>query len=83
MVDPVVGASVVGGLFAGKDLINKVLGPSADYIGERGRDLVEKADENLGKILSAAARKLGPKINDQGSVESSHIARSMAGGSLL
>lgn len=56
----VVGAGVfgaVGGL-ATKELLVKLLGPTADYLGVGTRDLVQRNLENLGKIFKTAHDKL-------------------------
>jgi len=56
------------GLLASKDILNKLLGPTADYLGEDMRDLVKRSRENIGRILSAACRKLGHAMDQPGQV---------------
>lgn len=51
-----------------KDALEKLLGPTAEYIGERGRDLVRKADENLSRIVHSAMQRLGSRIDEPGQV---------------
>jgi len=67
-VDPntVIGAGLMA--LASKDMLGRILGPSADYVGGRIEGLVKKCDINLGRIFQYAVRKLGPKINDPGAV---------------
>lgn len=68
MVDPVtagVGALVYLG---SKDLLSKLLGPTAEYLGEKNKGLVEKCDINLDNIFKKANEKLGDKINEPGVV---------------
>ena len=55
-------------LLASKDLLNKVLGPTADYVGEEVKHLVERANVNLGTIFKSAERKLGSKVDSPGAV---------------
>lgn len=54
--------------YASKDLIKKVLGPSADYVGGEVKNLVAKANVNLSAVLANAAKKLGNRLNSSGSV---------------
>ncbi|MCK6685913.1 MAG: hypothetical protein L6R30_26255 [Thermoanaerobaculia bacterium] len=46
-----------------KDLLGKVLGPTADYAGGRIRDVVQAADENTRRILGIALRHLGSRAD--------------------
>lgn len=55
-------------IFSSKELLQKILGPSADYIGGEIKSLVEKCNINLNKIFSNAQRKIGNRINDNGQV---------------
>lgn len=59
MVDPGTGMIGLGIALGAKDLLGKVLGPTADYAGERTREVVKSADENVRRILAAALRRLG------------------------
>lgn len=54
--------------YLSKDGINKMLGPTADYLGESLRDFAQKRAENVGKIFSNAESKLGDKIEQPGQV---------------
>jgi len=51
-----------------KDLLLKVLGPSADHLGQELKGLTEKGTENLKRIFSKARHRLGSKPVDKGSV---------------
>ncbi len=75
MVDPnsiepntVVGAGLLA--LASKDTLNRLLGPTADYIGGEIRGLAEKCNINLGCIVRRAVKKLGRKIDEPGAVNS-------------
>lgn len=47
-----------GGILASKDILNKLLGPTADYFGLGTRNLVQKSVENLNRIFWAAFEKV-------------------------
>lgn len=55
-------------LLGGEQLIEKVLGPSFEYIGNNLMLLTEKMHLNLAKVFSNAENKLGPILNEGGSV---------------
>lgn len=55
-------------LFGAKDLIGKILGPSADYLGNETAGLTKKGVENVKRIFSYTTKLLGEKINDPGGV---------------
>ncbi len=62
-------ALVVGGVaIASKDLLVKLLGPTADYLGGELKLWTQKKAENLKHIFAAAERKLGDKIEEEGAV---------------
>lgn len=50
--------------YASKDVITKLLGPTADYLGDELAGLVDKCNINLGDIFKKSARKAGEKIDD-------------------
>ena len=54
--------------YAGKDVLAKLLGPTAEYLGEGLRDLVQKRAETVNKIFAAAVKKLGDRIAEPGTV---------------
>jgi len=68
MTDPntVLGAGLA--LVGSKDVLNRLLGPTADYVGEEVKNLVEKANNNLSAIFKNAIKKLGSKWDDPGTV---------------
>ncbi len=47
---------------ASKDILTKLLGPTAEYIGQGSRDLVEKSVKNLDRIFHVAYQKLGQRL---------------------
>lgn len=69
MLEPVtlgVGAAVTA--YLGKDGVNKILGPTAEYLGVAIKDFAQKRIENVGNIFGNAEKKLGEKINTPGQV---------------
>ncbi len=57
----------IGG-WATKELVGKILGPTADYLGDQVKGLTQKCDINIGKIFSWAAKKAGSRLEDKGAV---------------
>lgn len=55
-------------MIGGKDIIVKLLGPTADYLGNETKNLVEKSCENLKHIFTHATTLLGPQIESPGQV---------------
>lgn len=49
-------------------LAAKVLGPTADYIGEGIKDWTERGTGNLGRVFAKAGRKLGGRLDEPGGV---------------
>jgi len=54
--------------YCAKDLIIRVLGPTADYLGEGLKNLNSKIANNIQNICSRAKEKLGPEIENTNSV---------------
>ena len=54
--------------YLGKDGLQKLLGPTADYLGAGIRDFTQKRVENIGRIFQKADKKLGEKRETAGSV---------------
>lgn len=54
--------------YLGKDGLQKLLGPTAEYLGLGLRDLAQKRIENIGRIFKNAEKKLGDKIDQPGKV---------------
>ena len=65
MSDATPAASLSGAL---GDVIKKILGPTAEYLGDELKAYAQKRRENAGKIVLNAEKKLGNKINSPGQV---------------
>lgn len=68
MNDLVTTGLAAGGIIASRDLLNKLLGPSAEYLGEKAAGLVRKCDVNLNNIFRIAIQKIGKRIDEPGCV---------------
>lgn len=62
------GLEILGTGIGGRQLIEKILGPTADYIGVGLKGWTEKRVQNVSRIFSTASEKLGDKINSPGTV---------------
>ncbi|MFM8624599.1 MAG: hypothetical protein ACKOCZ_08840 [Betaproteobacteria bacterium] len=69
MTDPVttIGLGAVAA-YLGKDGLEKLLGPTADYLGEGLRDFTKRRAEAVGRIFGSAQDKLGAKAEAPGQV---------------
>lgn len=54
--------------FLGKDGLQKLLGPTADYLGQGLKDFTQRRAENIGRIFQSAQAKLGERIDSPGEV---------------
>jgi hypothetical protein len=61
---------VAGGLalLASKDVLGKLLGPTADYLGAEIKNVVQRRLENLNRVFLRALKMLGPKVEEPGAV---------------
>lgn len=54
--------------YLGKDGLQKLLGPTADYLGQGLLDFTQKRVQTIGQIFQKAASKLGEKLDTPGEV---------------
>ncbi len=54
--------------YLSKDGVAKILGPTADFLGDELKAFTKKRIENTGKIFSNAEKKLGDKLDRPGQV---------------
>lgn len=59
------GLTILGTALGGKDIIVKMLGPTADYLGEGMRDFTKKRIETMKEIFANALNKLGTKLDEE------------------
>lgn len=62
------GLTVLGGAIGLKELIVKVLGPTADYLGSGLKEFTERRAQNLQRIFESAGRLLGDQLEAPGTV---------------
>jgi hypothetical protein len=59
---------IAAGAWASRDLVAKLLGPTAEYVGAEAASFARKCNINLNDIFSRAARMLGSKLDEPGQV---------------
>jgi hypothetical protein len=62
------GLSILGGAIGGAKILEKILGPTSEYIGNNIKDWTEKKVNNVSNIFKNAEKKLSNKINEPGNV---------------
>jgi len=65
-MDPLMGMGLV--ILGSKDILNRLLGPSAGYLGGELKDIFQKCNINLDSIFEKATKKLGNKMEEKGMV---------------
>ncbi len=68
MPDPLTAVGAGLAVLGSKDVLTKILGPSADYLGGELAGLIEKCNINLDEIFSRAEKKLGDRLDLEGGV---------------
>lgn len=68
MIDPVTGLTILGSAIGGAKVVEKILGPTSEYIGEQLKEWTVKKVTNTANIFKNAEKKLGEKINKEGKV---------------
>ncbi|MGL6598005.1 hypothetical protein ACSZOB_09650 [Aeromonas veronii] len=67
-MDPITSVGAGLAVIGSKDLLIKILGPTADYVGGEIQGLVEKCNINLDNIFVKANKKLGARAEEDGVV---------------
>jgi len=67
-MDPITTIGAGLAVIGSKDILVKILGPTADYVGGEVKNLVQKCNLNLDNIFIKAQKKLGPRIDEPGTV---------------
>ncbi|HTH11744.1 MAG TPA: hypothetical protein VMA55_19390, partial [Acidovorax sp.] len=64
-MDPVLGTALVGtAAYVSRETLNKLLGPTADYLGQGLRDISQKRIENIARIFRSAEQKAADSLED-------------------
>ena len=67
-MDPISAVGAGLAVLGSKEILTKVLGPTADYLGNETKNLVEKCNVNLNHVFSRAKAKLGTRLDEPGGV---------------
>lgn len=67
-MDTGTGLTILGSAVGGAKVVEKILGPTADYVGSGLKNWAEIRVKNVGRIFEKAAEKLGEKIEEPGNV---------------
>jgi hypothetical protein len=67
-MDAVTGLTILGSAIGGAKVVEKLLGPTSEYIGEAIKEWTEKKVKNTQRIFKNAEEKLGTRINEPGKV---------------
>lgn len=67
-MDAGTGLTLLGSAIGGAKILEKLLGPTSEYIGEAIKEWTEKKVNNVQRIFKNAEEKLGSRINEPGRV---------------
>jgi hypothetical protein len=67
-MDPLTAVGTGLAILGSKEILNKILGPTADYLGNETRGLVQKCNVNLSNVFNRAKEKLGSRLEETGAV---------------
>lgn len=67
-MDPITTVGAGLAVIGSRDILVKMLGPTADYVGGEVKNLVQKCNVNLDNIFIRAQKKLGSRIDEPGTV---------------
>lgn len=67
-MDPITTVGTGLAVIGSKDVLVKILGPTADYVGGEVKNFVQKCNVNLDNIFVRAQKKLGSRIDEPGAV---------------
>src|SRR6266496_693093 len=67
-MEPASGIAILGTAIGSAKIVEKLLGPTADYLGTGLRSWTEKRVENTRRIFTHAAKLLGDRLESPGSV---------------
>lgn len=62
------GLTILGGAIGSAKILEKLLGPTADYLGGEIKNYTQKGMNNLGRIFTHASNTLGDKIEEPGQI---------------
>lgn len=62
------GLALLGSTIGSVKIVEKILGPTADYLGDSLKNWTEKRVKNVARIFEIARIRLGERVNEPGSV---------------
>lgn len=68
LMEPATGLTILGGAIGGAKVAEKVLGPTAEYIGDGLKTWTQRRVQNVANVFEIAAKLLGPKLDQPGAV---------------
>ena len=68
VTDQTTGLTILAGAVGSAQLVVKILGPTAAYVGDGLKHWTERGVTNVGRIFTNAGKRLGSKIESEGSV---------------
>lgn len=67
-MDPGTGLTILGTAIGSAKIVEKVLGPTADYLGKSLCEFAQRRVHNIAHIIKIAAAKLGDRLDSHGQV---------------
>lgn len=67
-MEPGTGLAILGSALGGAKLVEKMLGPTAEYVGGGLRNWTERRVHNVANVFANAKRKLGDRIEEPGAI---------------
>jgi hypothetical protein len=67
-MDSGTGLTLLGTALGSKNVVERILGPTADYLGGQMLAWTERSVRNVGRVFESARRKLGDKLEAPGAV---------------
>jgi hypothetical protein len=81
-MDPNSGLAILGAAIGSAKVVEKVLGPTAEYLGNGMRDWTDRRVTNVARIFENANKKLGDKGDQEGSVHPKVLREILNNGSV-
>ncbi len=67
-MDVSTGLTVLGAAIGSSKVVEKILGPTSEYLGDGLKNWTERRVNNVGRIFENAKKRLGSKIDENGAV---------------
>lgn len=84
MVDPLMlGAIGIPAALTLREQVNRILGPTSDYLGEKLCDLIKLRQKNVERIINKTEEILGDKVEEPGIINPRIIERLVNSGSYI